>query len=320
MEFQDWPSIFDTTTLIDRGLCPVTEIKQENTFTSHSLYYEIHGNGPEKIVFVMGLNSSSFAWHAQLPYFASSGKYTALVFDNRGCGYSGVPKGPFKTSTMAADVIALLDYIGWTEPRGIHIVGVSLGGMIAQELVWRIPERVASLVLGVTTPGGPIWNNFAPFEGVRLLLRATLESDQEKKIPIVLRMVFPETWLQEQSVQEPGRTNADVAADNLRLRFKVTKKQPLWGSIFQMCAALTHNVDCERLRKISSSIPKITLVTGDTDLLVDASNSVRLKKCMPEAELVQWTNVGHGIHIQCKDEFRDLVERTVKEGRERSSA
>ena len=78
------------------------------------------------------LNSSSFAWACQVPHFGRKEEYTALVFDNRGVGYSGVPAGPFKTSSMAQDVVALLDYVGWTTDRSVHVVGISLGGMIAQ--------------------------------------------------------------------------------------------------------------------------------------------------------------------------------------------
>lgn len=82
---------------------------------------------------------------------------------------------------MAEDAIALLDYVGWTGHRDLHVVGISLGGMIAQgkpevisvtyvkinsrdasELATRIPERIASLTLGVTTPGGHPWTNFPP--------------------------------------------------------------------------------------------------------------------------------------------------------------
>jgi pimeloyl-ACP methyl ester carboxylesterase len=63
---------------------------------------------------------------------------------------------------MAADVIALLDYVGWNDKRQLHIVSVSLGGMIAQELSTQIPERIASLSLIVTTAGGSIWNNIPP--------------------------------------------------------------------------------------------------------------------------------------------------------------
>lgn len=63
---------------------------------------------------------------------------------------------------MAEDVIVLLDHIGWTEERQLHVVGVSMGGMVAQELATRIPRRIASLLLSVTSAGGHFWNNLPP--------------------------------------------------------------------------------------------------------------------------------------------------------------
>lgn len=65
----------------------------------------------------------------------SAGKYSILVLDNRGAGASVIPRRRFKTSDMAQDVVALLDHVGWTQDRTVHIVGISLGGMVAQEVV-----------------------------------------------------------------------------------------------------------------------------------------------------------------------------------------
>jgi hypothetical protein len=94
-------TLFNSTTCSRKGLCPVTRIRnQVETFESHSLYYEIHGNGPEKLVFIMGLvtlpvdfepapkafdrlNSSCFAWLAQVQHFGPLPNYSMLVFDNR---------------------------------------------------------------------------------------------------------------------------------------------------------------------------------------------------------------------------------------------
>lgn len=92
---------------------------------------------------------------------------------------------------MAEDLITLLDYVGWTAKHDLHVVGISLGGMIAQgiyscisenvstdswsseELAYRIPGHIASLTLAVTTPGGRPWSNFPPV-CIRLSL---MESD-----------------------------------------------------------------------------------------------------------------------------------------------
>ena len=98
---------------------------------------------------------------------------------------------------MAEDVVCLLDFLGWTADRELNIVGISLGGMIAQgqlmldlhlhcmtfhmgviyiELAYRIPNRISSLLLAVTTPGGYIWDNLSP---VRVL--PSLPPQLEKK-------------------------------------------------------------------------------------------------------------------------------------------
>jgi pimeloyl-ACP methyl ester carboxylesterase len=101
---------------------------------------ELHGDPSplsRRLVFIMGLNNSSFAWQTQVDHFASLPGYQVLVHDNRGVGNSDSPKGLYKTSEMARDVEELLDYVGWKEEKSLHVIGVSMGGMVALELVSR---------------------------------------------------------------------------------------------------------------------------------------------------------------------------------------
>lgn len=132
-------TIFDPSTCIQRGLCTVSkDIKRSPK--PHNLYYELHGSKSTtatKIIFIMGLNNSSFAWHNQISYFAKL-NYTVLVFDNRGVGNSDSPSGFYTTSELAKDTVELLDFIGWKGDREINVVGVSMGGMISLELVSNI--------------------------------------------------------------------------------------------------------------------------------------------------------------------------------------
>ena len=146
MEFTggDIPGYFDSSTCVRKGLCPVTQLRPQgsNLVESHSLYFEQHGKGSTyKILLINGLNSSSYGWQGQVEWFGSGKAFredgkeeqsTVLVFDNRGVGNSGYPRGPYTTSGMAEDIITLLDYVGWTGEREVHVVGISLGGMIAQ--------------------------------------------------------------------------------------------------------------------------------------------------------------------------------------------
>ncbi|KAG0706337.1 Alpha/Beta hydrolase protein [Suillus ampliporus] len=313
----EYQTLFDPDTCTRRGLCPVTQIRsQGGPLESHSLYYEQHGTGPEKVIFIMGLNSTSFGWLSQVEHFGRLPQYSVLVFDNRGVGMSGTPRGPYTSSGMAEDVITLLDYLQWTEERSVHVVGISLGGMIAQELADRIPDRIITLSLIVTTAGGRFWQNMPPWKGSTSLTRLLMTGDPDVKVPIIMNMLYPQPWLAEKAKDDPeGRTNLEVQSDIYRRRLKITQPQSPIGALSQMCAGLTHYVSPARLRKISSSIPKVVILTGDQDHLIHCSNSLHLQRHMPEAELVWWEETGHGISAQWKARFNELLGKTFEEGR-----
>ena len=112
------------------------------------LYYEIHGEG-EPLLLIMGLSLSSKSWFRTIP--ALSKQYKVIVFDNRGVGLSGKPNSPYSIELMADDAKAVLDAAG---VESAHIYGISMGGMIAQRLALKYPERIRSLILGCTTSGG----------------------------------------------------------------------------------------------------------------------------------------------------------------------
>lgn len=85
----------------------------------------------------MGLGGMKYAWQRQTKDFAhkQADRYSSLVLDNRGIGESDKPFLRYSTSEMARDVLEVVDHLGWTSNRELHVVGVSMGGMIAQELV-----------------------------------------------------------------------------------------------------------------------------------------------------------------------------------------
>ncbi|KAJ2181582.1 hypothetical protein GGF45_001445 [Coemansia sp. RSA 551] len=104
------------------------------------VYYEVFGSGPRKLFLIMGMMGCTMYWRLQTRYFASLGDYTICVFDNCGSGQSTVAPGPYRISQLARDARMVLDRINWHDD--IHMVGISLGGMIAQELcVLDTPDR-----------------------------------------------------------------------------------------------------------------------------------------------------------------------------------
>jgi len=185
--------------------------------------------------------------------------------------------------------------------------------MICQEIAFRIPTRISSLILAVTTPGGKhVWNNLPPLQGLKFLIRIFLANGVEKKVPIVMEMLFPLRWL-DQKDERDSRTNREIQIENEIRRELLTQKQHFMGTISQMCAALTHYMSLDRLGLISRSVPKVVIVCGDDDHLVGLKHSRRLKAAMPEAEFIQWKDTGHGIHFQRPKEFHELLIKTSKE-------
>jgi pimeloyl-ACP methyl ester carboxylesterase len=85
----------------------------------------------------MGLGAFKTAWQRTTKAFGHDrgDEYSCLVFDNRGMGDSDKPLARYTTSEMAKDVLELADHVGWTSDRELHVIGISMGGMIAQEMV-----------------------------------------------------------------------------------------------------------------------------------------------------------------------------------------
>ncbi|HLI80939.1 MAG TPA: alpha/beta hydrolase, partial [Candidatus Binataceae bacterium] len=149
------------------------------------LRYEIRGNG-DPLALIMGFSGSGRGWGE--PFLSGMEKrYRTVVIDNRGTGESDKPDAPWTMTDMANDIAAVLDHA--KIPRA-HIYGISMGGMIAQELALRHPGKVRKLVLGCTTTGGPA--AAAPAEEtIAALLTAMklMSTDPERAIDILLPVV-----------------------------------------------------------------------------------------------------------------------------------
>lgn len=168
----------------------------------------------------MGLGSIKTAWQRQTLKFGhdEGEKYSSLIFDNRGMGGSDKPIMRYSTSDMAKDVIELLGHLGWTEERQLHVTGVSMGGMIAQELVsahfplfwvwvwlrgevwltiwkaYQIPTRIASLNLLSTAAA--IENTTSFVENLRTRINMFIPKSLDRSITDAARSLFADTWLE----------------------------------------------------------------------------------------------------------------------------
>jgi pimeloyl-ACP methyl ester carboxylesterase len=112
------------------------------------IYHEFHGEGP-RLLFVNGSGATLETTGMMLAPYAA--RFEVLAFDQRGLGRTSIPEGPYEMADYAADAAALLDHVGWDRCRA---VGISFGGMVAQEFAVTHPERVERLALVCTSPGG----------------------------------------------------------------------------------------------------------------------------------------------------------------------
>jgi 3-oxoadipate enol-lactonase len=138
------------------------------------LHYLRAGSG-EPMLLIQGMSATHMTWGR--PFLAPLEQhFECIVFDNRGMGLSGRAEMPFTTADLAADTIGLLDAL---EIERAHLVGISMGGMIAQKMALAHPQRIRTLTLGATYCGGPEGTLMAP-EDLQLLTRAMASGEREQ--------------------------------------------------------------------------------------------------------------------------------------------
>jgi 3-oxoadipate enol-lactonase len=248
-----------------------------------SINYKLEGDGDETIVLVNGLADDLESWGYQTPALVDAG-FRVLSFDNRGIGQSDAPAGPYTTGLFAADTKALVDSLGIT---GFHMIGVSMGGMIAQEYAIAYPADLRSLTLACTYAApGPfcsrmfaLWAEMAPVMG----------------IPAVMQDVT--LWA---FTQEFFETRGDELAEFEEAMAALP--QPLDAYLAQLSSIQTHDATT-RLREIAA--PTLVLA-GEVDILIPVELSRRLHEGIPGSS---WTTVpgGHACIWEHPAPFNDAV-------------
>jgi len=274
-----------------------------------NLYYALFGKGNTKIVLLMGICTSGLAWKNQIEYFIQFPEYQVLVVDNRGCGKTKCPTGRLTTSSMAKDMIAVLRFLEWDKKR-VHLVGNSLGGMIAQELALMIPSSIATLTLIATHAGG-LNSYIPPWRAMLTLLRQLFAKHTEEQVRIVLETCFSKEYLaspgnkETLSIIPDGQeypTIADFYIDSILREFHgvFAKENPVGLLVQQMSAVLTHYVSSKRLHSLRRRFP-ILVMTGSNDLIVHSSHSLKMAKVMA-ADLKVFDGIGHALTEECLDQ------------------
>lgn len=231
------------------------------------LYWEEHGNGPP-LLMIMGLSFTHEMWFRLLPCLAS--EYRVLTFDNRGVGRSDVPPGPYLIKQMADDARVVLDAAG---VQAAHVIGASMGGMIALELAFRHPQRVQSLLLGCTTHSGLLskWPNFSRRPRGVNWFRAGAVERERALIPMLYADATPHARIEE----------------DLEIRSRCQ-----WcyrGFVNQLAGILLWSA----YRRLSRIRVPTLVVHGEQDRLVPPGNGRVLAARIPGARFHLVPNAGH---------------------------
>jgi pimeloyl-ACP methyl ester carboxylesterase len=253
-----------------------------------NIFYKVQGRG-EPLILIMGLGGECGDWLLQLRAFK---KYCRVVtFDNRGVGKSDKPGKSYTINAMADDVVGLMDYLGIDKA---HILGVSMGGMIAQEVAINRPERVRKLILVSTTAGLDEKGGHSP-ELLRAMgLREGFSDEDIKSVDMVRVM----TSLNGHAFS--GGALKLVAVPYCWLRMKLFGIEGLKG---QFEAAMTHST-LGRLHMIKA--PTL-VITGTEDRIVSPSSSDMLASKILNAKLVKIEGGSHTLVAEKRSRFNREV-------------
>ncbi len=249
------------------------------TLSNTQLYYEIHGEGPP-LIMIMGWCGNKDWWSRD--YLTSlSKKFKIIIFDNRGAGRSKQSRGLVSIKLLAKDTLELINKLNISK---VNVIGVSMGGMIAQELAILAPDRVDKLILGCTNCG--LFHGKIISKTSIKLWKSLLHEKKRmtKKLFINYLLFSKDISTTEDRALIEFKENIKIAPINNKDRYK------------QLLACLLFN-SYKRLPEIKN--PTL-IVTGKNDALIAPENSKILNKRMPNSQIITFEDLGHCFFVESK--------------------
>ena len=256
---------------------------------SHTVYYDEFGMG-HPLILISGLSRSRLIWWKQLEPFAK--KFRVINMDNRDAGDSALGTGPYTIADMAGDVAGVIKNLNLGRT---HIVGISMGGMIAQELAIRYPELVDRVVLVATTAGGPTGVGAKPEVIASMMIN--IGEDTETSLRRILPLIVGEGYF----------ANRPEDLDQI-VKDSLAKPMSLKSYNRQLGAVMVYFSQgvADRLTQITA--PTL-VIHGDYDLLVPYPNGKYLAEQIKGARLSTYPGVGHLVMIESPERFnREVIE------------
>jgi 3-oxoadipate enol-lactonase len=250
---------------------------------AEGLYYEEAGEG-EPLLMVMGLGTDHFGWMLQVPELSKH--YRVITFDNRDVGQSKQAGGPYEVADMARDALALADHL---ELDTFHLLGMSMGGAIAQEMALLAAERVRTLTLVVTFAGGGRWAD----ERARLWSHVRGQIDRDTHLD----------WLLLFGMSEQFYESAERVAYSKQLMRANPHPQSTEAFQRQVEASGRHETR-DRLGQIS--LPT-HVIGAEHDTLVPVWKSKEIADLIPGADYSVMPAAPHALNMERAEEFNEMV-------------
>ena len=253
------------------------------------LYYEAHGDG-EPLLCVHGLSCDTLAWIPQVQAFAAA--HRTVIFDSRDVGQSSMAAGDYEIADMAQDALALADEL---ELDSFHLLGVSMGGMIAQEMAARAPERVRTLTLAVTYAAGSAYSRrVAEVWGARVM-----QISHEQHVDELMLLNHSEAFYDNPDMVEFIRT---AVLGN-------PHPQPPDAFGRQLAACGRHDM--------RDRLPGLTMPThvigGEHDILIPVWKQREIASLIPGSKLTVMPGAPHGLSLERAEEFNAAVLGFIRE-------
>lgn len=267
---------------------PIVKIKDVD------INYYMLGKG-KPLVLIAGLGMDNVCWIRQIPAFKKF--FKVIVFDNRGIGKSTGSTGQYSIKMMADDVEGLLEHLGIHQS---HVLGSSMGGMIAQEFAINYPEMVDKLML-CSTFAKPQYMVESITRGIRDLLGGNVENIFEiNPHRIVFERLF-NFFLQQLFTEEFLRKNRQMIEETWQ---KYLSTGAYAETFLKQVGAVHRHNTLDRLKRIKA---ETLVLTGIEDKLVPPECSDVLAKKIPKSTLRKIDDAGHGFHFELPDTFNKIV-------------
>jgi pimeloyl-ACP methyl ester carboxylesterase len=267
---------------------PILELEDAN------ISYELTGRG-EPVLFIQGCGVTGSGWRPQVEELAQD--FQCLTFDNRGIGKSSTPNANLTVEQMANDAASLIEDAGW---QSAHVVGHSLGGVIAQQLALNVPQRVRSLSLLCTFSKGSEGGRVTPWV-LWMSLRTRIGSRRMRRRAF-LEMLFSEEYLKTVSVDELAQQLAPVIGRDLADQPRILMKQ--------VKALAAH--DCSaRLHELSRY--PILVMSAEKDPIALPAYGRRLSSSIDGSRYAEIPGMSHGAPLQDPRTINELLRTHIVE-------